>query len=170
MSYVLTKFKTETPDESPPKSPKDPATELQSTSESEPSWMPPVSHPVPNFPSEEPTTDHTTELQYASESEPSLMPLVSYPVPNFPTEESLSAPPTDPTTKLQSKLPNKRSQRAPSSEPSKSSVKKEHGHRRTSPPKQPSKLRSKMILDHPNCFGRVQINLVGSKSFLSGSN
>ena len=46
------------------------------------------------------------------------------------------------------------------------SVRKEHGHRRTSPPKQPSKLLFKMILDRPNCFGRVQINLVGSKSFL----
>ena len=29
--------------------------------------------------------------------------------------------------------------------------------------------RSKMILDHPNCFGRVRIVLVGSKSFWSGS-
>ena len=145
---------------------------MQSASESEPSWMPPVSLPVPNFPKEEPSSetetpdvspkDSATKFQSASESEPFLMPPVSQPVPNFPI--------TDPTTKLQSKLPNKRSQRAPSSEPSKSSVRKEHGHRRTSPPKQPSKLRSKMILDHPNCFGRVQINLVGSKSFLSGSN
>ena len=37
------------------------------------------------------------------------------------------------------------------------SVRKEPGHRRISPPKQPSKLLSKMILDRPNCFGRVQI-------------
>ena len=39
------------------------------------------------------------------------------------------------------------------------SVRKEPGHRRTSPPKQPSKLLSKIILDRPNCFGRVQIIL-----------
>ena len=30
--------------------------------------------------------------------------------------------------------------------------------------------RSKMILDHPNCFVRIQIVLVGSKSFWSGPN
>ena len=30
--------------------------------------------------------------------------------------------------------------------------------------------RSKMILDRPNCFGRVQIVLVGSKSFWLGPN
>ena len=86
--------------------------------------MPPVSLPVPNFPKEEPSSetetpdvspkDSATKFQSASESEPFLMPPVSQPVPNFPI--------TDPTTKLQSKLPNKRSQRAPSSEPSKSSL------------------------------------------------
>ena len=27
-----------------------------------------------------------------------------------------------------------------------------------------------MILDHPNCFGQLQINLVGSKLFWSGPN
>ena len=142
-----TKFKTETPDESP----KDSATELQSASESEPSWMSPASQPVvPNFPTEEPSsappTDPTTELQSATKSGPSLIPTE---LPKFPNEPS---------------------QRAPSSEPSKSSVRKEPGHRRTSPPKQPSKLRSKIILDRPNCFGRVQINLVRSKSFWPGSN
>ena len=30
--------------------------------------------------------------------------------------------------------------------------------------------RSKMILDHPDCFGRLQIVLVGSKPFWSGPN
>ena len=30
--------------------------------------------------------------------------------------------------------------------------------------------RSKMILDRPNCFGQIQIVLVGSKSFWSGPN
>ena len=30
-------------------------------------------------------------------------------------------------------------------------------------------FRSKMILDRSNCFGQVQIVLVGSKSFCSGS-
>ena len=30
--------------------------------------------------------------------------------------------------------------------------------------------RSKMILDRPNCFGQVQIDLVMSKSFWSGPN
>ena len=44
------------------------------------------------------------------------------------------------------------------------SVRKEPGHRRTSLPKQPSKLRSKMILDRPNYFGRVP------NHFWSGSN
>ena len=109
---------------------------MQSASESEPSWMPPVSQPVPNFPKEEPSSetetpyvspkDSATKFQSASESGQSWM------------------TPVLPPTELP-KFPNEPSQRGPSSEPSKSSVRKEHGHRRTSPPKQPSKLRSKMI-------------------------
>ena len=71
--YLLMKFKTEIPDESPSESSKDPATELQSASESEPSWMPPVSQPVPNFPKGEPSsappTDPTTKLQSATKSD-----------------------------------------------------------------------------------------------------
>ena len=127
---------------------------MQSASESEPSWMPPVSQPVPNFPKEEPSSETET---------PDVSPKDS--ATKFQSWMTPVLPPTE-----LPKFPNEPSQRGPSSEPSKSLVRKEHGHRRTSPPKQPSKLRSKMILDHPNCFGRVQINLVGSKSFLSGSN
>ena len=60
---------TETPDASP----KDSATKLQSASESEPSWMPPVSQPVPNFPKGEPSSasprDPTTKLQSATKSD-----------------------------------------------------------------------------------------------------
>ena len=75
--------------------------------------------------------------------------------------------PVLPTTELPM-FPNEPSQRGPSSEPSKSSVRKEHGHRRTFPPKQPSKLLSKIILDHPNRFGRVQIIFVRFKLAFSG--